>query len=718
MNQAAAPVERPIGTDKLIRRALSVKNSYGGAFVKTLLTTLFDAPKLMEISPDEIPQAYYLLEHIETLKGSHATLPEHVNILLHECPHTVWDTSSPRALETGMADLAGSLINTVAAMCALIESQRKEIEEISAKNDNLLQMTHEEHTKVQGLEYERDNTWLPKIAKYESAAGVERVLKGTTSMSLTMTPELEAELVKALSGQTQLMIVAQDHPKTFEEAWARFEAAGYLYGGGALENVRFGWRIAHGLKPGQRADDLATVNAARAMLAPAQLAPVKVAACAECSVAVKTLEGVEHYNMGCDACARRFEGDDSARLIKHVEPVAMPAVKVEGAPPETHPQLEHAAQEFPVVQLCPGCGIQETMGGQHHYNLECEACKVRQAAQEARAQGTPIHDLGDDVHGLIEMLHSGEWRPLQVKTHMGHKLVVALAELFNQAKNRRQLEVDIGRLIEELESEDWSGTASGSDAGKKLEACLLKVLNRPQKTYSHSDCPGAGTPKATPIPDMTDMDTVHPDVARLFRDLTAGIAVLEANAVTTHRNRPMEHMNRRELLCKALTAREAILAIYSKPVLFKVKGQFLHHIQWMGGLVDAINYLATGAVPTRPEHADSECIEDLLDGFTQGDGAPDDADSVICMLLEAGVRLPAAEKIMHALVDSHRLAFLEGRIKEKGAWGASLIFDAAHGGTFCYMHRHYRGAARKNLREVIDFERGINPTLPEFKEPK
>lgn len=37
--------------------------------------------------------------------------------------------------------------------------------------------------------------------------------------------------------------------KTFEDAWQLFEAAGFRYGGDALEQVRFGWQIAHGRKP-------------------------------------------------------------------------------------------------------------------------------------------------------------------------------------------------------------------------------------------------------------------------------------------------------------------------------------------------------------------------------------------------------------------------------------------------------------------------------------
>jgi len=34
--------------------------------------------------------------------------------------------------------------------------------------------------------------------------------------------------------------------ETFEKAWARFEEAGFNYGEDALEQVRFGWNIAHG----------------------------------------------------------------------------------------------------------------------------------------------------------------------------------------------------------------------------------------------------------------------------------------------------------------------------------------------------------------------------------------------------------------------------------------------------------------------------------------
>lgn len=34
---------------------------------------------------------------------------------------------------------------------------------------------------------------------------------------------------------------------TFEEAWKRMEAKGYRYGHDALEGVRFGWELAHGM---------------------------------------------------------------------------------------------------------------------------------------------------------------------------------------------------------------------------------------------------------------------------------------------------------------------------------------------------------------------------------------------------------------------------------------------------------------------------------------
>jgi hypothetical protein len=38
-------------------------------------------------------------------------------------------------------------------------------------------------------------------------------------------------------------------PETFEDVWAKFEANGYQYGRDALENVKFGWKIAKGLEP-------------------------------------------------------------------------------------------------------------------------------------------------------------------------------------------------------------------------------------------------------------------------------------------------------------------------------------------------------------------------------------------------------------------------------------------------------------------------------------
>lgn len=38
-------------------------------------------------------------------------------------------------------------------------------------------------------------------------------------------------------------------PVTFEQAWASYEAKGYQYGRDALEQVRFGWEIAHEFAP-------------------------------------------------------------------------------------------------------------------------------------------------------------------------------------------------------------------------------------------------------------------------------------------------------------------------------------------------------------------------------------------------------------------------------------------------------------------------------------
>lgn len=42
---------------------------------------------------------------------------------------------------------------------------------------------------------------------------------------------------------------AEKEALTFGQAWAEFEKAGYCYGDDALEQVRFGWEIAHGKRP-------------------------------------------------------------------------------------------------------------------------------------------------------------------------------------------------------------------------------------------------------------------------------------------------------------------------------------------------------------------------------------------------------------------------------------------------------------------------------------
>ena len=38
-------------------------------------------------------------------------------------------------------------------------------------------------------------------------------------------------------------------PETFEQVWARYEAAGYVYGRDALELVKLGFEIARGKQP-------------------------------------------------------------------------------------------------------------------------------------------------------------------------------------------------------------------------------------------------------------------------------------------------------------------------------------------------------------------------------------------------------------------------------------------------------------------------------------
>ena len=47
--------------------------------------------------------------------------------------------------------------------------------------------------------------------------------------------------------RAELALAAE--PETFEQAWARFEAAGYRYGASPLEGVRFGFNIARGERP-------------------------------------------------------------------------------------------------------------------------------------------------------------------------------------------------------------------------------------------------------------------------------------------------------------------------------------------------------------------------------------------------------------------------------------------------------------------------------------
>lgn len=58
-------------------------------------------------------------------------------------------------------------------------------------------------------------------------------------------PEAANKIVEALNAEP---VTGQPLPKiggkTFEEAWEEKEEEGYKYGQDALENVRFGWKIA------------------------------------------------------------------------------------------------------------------------------------------------------------------------------------------------------------------------------------------------------------------------------------------------------------------------------------------------------------------------------------------------------------------------------------------------------------------------------------------
>jgi len=61
---------------------------------------------------------------------------------------------------------------------------------------------------------------------------------GTVEAITVWCPELIDALRSALAAP-------QPEPVTFEQAWATYEAKGYQYGKDALEQVRFGWEIAH-----------------------------------------------------------------------------------------------------------------------------------------------------------------------------------------------------------------------------------------------------------------------------------------------------------------------------------------------------------------------------------------------------------------------------------------------------------------------------------------
>ncbi len=50
---------------------------------------------------------------------------------------------------------------------------------------------------------------------------------------------------RAIRALRSALAAPQPEPVTFEQAWATYEAKGYQYGKDALEQVRFGWEIAH-----------------------------------------------------------------------------------------------------------------------------------------------------------------------------------------------------------------------------------------------------------------------------------------------------------------------------------------------------------------------------------------------------------------------------------------------------------------------------------------
>lgn len=103
---------------------------------------------------------------------------------------------------------------------------------------------------------------LPSIGKhlavlnlFREADGSVRITVATATGALAERErhELTKDYDPPIKYVEALIVDAAQHFKgaTFEQAWAKFEAAGYQYGGDALTNVRFGWKIANGLEPNQ-----------------------------------------------------------------------------------------------------------------------------------------------------------------------------------------------------------------------------------------------------------------------------------------------------------------------------------------------------------------------------------------------------------------------------------------------------------------------------------
>lgn len=129
-----------------------------------------------------------------------------------------------------------------------------------------------------------------------------------------------------------------------------------------------------------------------------------------------------------------------------------------------------------------------------------------------------------------------------------------------------------------------------------------------------------------------------------------------------------------------------------------------------GGIHPGSVYYIKGACNCDP-HCDPENnpLVSQIDDLMEGIGAPDDIRDIQKALSSLNLPATTIHNMIVAMVDKHRVDFLERQVRRKGMSGTSFDYhprgDGEPGG-WRYLSYHYLGERKPTLRAAIDIERG------------